>query len=330
MKKFLLFALAMLLSYGLYAQFQGYNHSSSTRPYVALPTTAADVTLSQDWDDEIYEIPIGFNFTFLGEVFDSLIIETNGELLFISLNDALNLNTADTIPIFNGFGNLELGADLISRGTSVSTSPIRTQLSGPVGNRILKIEWVNAGFYSDASETDFVNFQIWIKEAGNVIESHIGPNSVNASSYNVSSGAVIGVARLHVDPILEIFNYIDGLYLSGSASAPVASQNFGTISGTPAANSLFVFTPSTVNVPKNELLQINLFPNPANNILQIEQEYSKMNLQIFSVDGKLLNTTTLIPGTSQIDVSSLASGIYFANFINEKGETSRNKFVISR
>ncbi len=329
MKKILLFTFVLASCLSANAQYAGYNFSSSTRSYQALPTTTVDVTGGQDWDDEFYEIPIGFNFTFLGQVFDTLTIYTNGELDFATEDYILNL-TRDTIPVFVGFGNLELGADLISRGTVSSTSPIRTQVSGPVGNRILKIEWVNAGFYEDENETDFVNFQIWVKEAGNVIESHIGPNSVSASSYYNSSGAVIGVGRIDVDPIQETITYISGLYLSGNATAPVASPNFGAISGTPAPNSLFVFTPSNVRVENNELIQIKLYPNPANNILQIEQEYTNLNLQIFSVDGKLQQTSTLFKGTTQLDVSNLPSGIYFASFSNDKGETSRKKFVISR
>lgn len=53
-----------------------------------------------------------------------------------------------------------------------------------------------------------------------------------------------------------------------------------------------------------------VFPNPANNVLNIDSK-TAMNVSIINILGKTIQTQLLNIGANQIDVSLLASGIYF-------------------
>lgn len=104
-----------------------------------------------------YKIPIGFSFNYLGQAFDSLVIETNGYLVFD--NEGYYAFTA-----FNDFG------DHIDN--SGNHAVIGYELSGNAGNQILKIQYKDAGLY--AHDCRIQSWQIWLKENGNIVEVHVG------------------------------------------------------------------------------------------------------------------------------------------------------------
>jgi hypothetical protein len=71
----------------------------------------------------------------------------------------------------------------------------------------------------------------------------------------------------------------------------------------------------TVNVAtglneKNASANIKLFPNPVVNVLQVSV-INKANLMVYTPTGQAVITTVLEAGTNEVDVSKLASGIYY-------------------
>ncbi len=78
---------------------------------------------------------------------------------------------------------------------------------------------------------------------------------------------------------------------------------------------------------ENELIQI--FPNPASTILNIETSLSDINLQINTLDGKaVFEPMGLNSMQKTIDVSNLAKGIYFVRF-NTKNQTITKKLIVN-
>lgn len=55
--------------------------------------------------------------------------------------------------------------------------------------------------------------------------------------------------------------------------------------------------------------------------------FTKSEVKIYDLNGKLLISDTLNYGTQNISVTDLNSGIYIANFINDKGVSSTLKFI---
>ena len=79
------------------------------------------------------------------------------------------------------------------------------------------------------------------------------------------------------------------------------------------------------SVKENNIEGLNIFPNPATELLNItSNSLAEKNVQLFDLTGKkVLDVTTV----SQINVSSLNAGIYVAK-INENGKTATRKVII--
>ena len=72
--------------------------------------------------------------------------------------------------------------------------------------------------------------------------------------------------------------------------------------------------PSNNGVGMNEFDELNiaLYPNPANDVLNVVNESgNQVQFSLFTIEGKLLDMQLLPLGSKQIDVSSLAVGSYF-------------------
>lgn len=72
-----------------------------------------------------------------------------------------------------------------------------------------------------------------------------------------------------------------------------------------------------------------IFPNPAQDVLQLKLD-GKANVEIRSISGKLVNTIQAQAGTSQIDVSQLAEGVYVMTILTDGHLTSTHRLVITR
>lgn len=74
---------------------------------------------------------------------------------------------------------------------------------------------------------------------------------------------------------------------------------------------------------KSNLSNINLYPNPANDKLNVTSDNKILSLQVLSMDGRVIQTNTL---SNIIDTHTLSNGIYIISITTEKGNLTR-KFV---
>lgn len=81
----------------------------------------------------------------------------------------------------------------------------------------------------------------------------------------------------------------------------------------------------TVSVKENNIEGLSIFPNPADEVLNITSNSNlEKNVQLFDLTGKkVLNVTTV----STVNVSTLKAGIYVAK-ITEGGKTATSKVII--
>ena len=79
----------------------------------------------------------------------------------------------------------------------------------------------------------------------------------------------------------------------------------------------------TGNVNINEISEnINVYPNPATNFINIESESNIENIVIFNITGQIVSISKLQnfkTSKIEIDVSNLQTGIYFLNIETENG-----------
>lgn len=98
------------------------------------------------------------------------------------------------------------------------------------------------------------------------------------------------------------------------------SQNFSLI-----ATSDNLATLSTSEAIKANDSNVNFYPNPAKNYIQINEKDKDLLINIYDVSGKLVLTSKLVD--NRISISRLIKGNYIANFINKKGEIKSFKFI---
>lgn len=80
-----------------------------------------------------------------------------------------------------------------------------------------------------------------------------------------------------------------------------------------------------------EASEFYIFPNPANNVLNVVSGSDLTNtstLSVIDISGQLISETTLTSKQTAIDVSQLAAGIYFAK-LTTASKTNTLKFIIA-
>lgn len=179
---------------------------------------ATSLNNGQLWDEEDTLIPIGFTFELFDRSYDSIYIS---DFVWFENNGDYFINA--------------FYANFIDLSSSVSISPKSFLLDGTPGDRILKIEWLDAGFFfQTGTRTDWVNVQLWLYEDSSKIEVRIGSISVidPATSYNGNEGAVVG---LHT-------YFGEAITLAGAADAPAITTSFEYLTGTPQEGRIYRFS----------------------------------------------------------------------------------------
>ena len=317
--------LLMLLCFITYFTISSQTYQVTVDSAVAYTPLENSISITQgeEWDDEEYSIPLEFNINLFGDVFNTLVVDANGIVSDEGIDEYEFLS-----------GLLVYNVDLIDRGydTGEAQSDISYLVEGEEGDRILKIEWENAGFYEDYyinSSQSFVNIQCWINERDESIEYRYGDNLItndNIFSY-YGGGPLVGmVHNLNGDD--ETFD--EFALLAGVPSSPILTlvKNFSELENgeflmaSPAPNTRYRFT--RMDVSTNEIQdissQFSLYPNPTSTALNLVQSADieeVKSLSIYGNDGRLIKT--IATDFSNIDVADLVSGVYQLNILTEDG-----------
>jgi hypothetical protein len=101
--------------------------------------------------------------------------------------------------------------------------------------------------------------------------------------------------------------------------------------GNPGGNTIDITYRFDPNLSSDEINQLETSGVIIKSSLvdsQLELDVLKVtSMQIFDLNGKQVLSNKLEYGIHTIDVSSLASGVYLVNFINEKGTNSSKKII---
>ena len=96
-------------------------------------------------------------------------------------------------------------------------------------------------------------------------------------------------------------------------------------------SALFVIENGVVETGKNN--NIKIYPSPSSDVIRISIDDPAIEIEsihIFDVSGKLvLNHTLLNPATMEINVASLADGMYFMRLETKNGQQLTEKFQVS-
>lgn len=73
----------------------------------------------------------------------------------------------------------------------------------------------------------------------------------------------------------------------------------------------------------NTSVEMNVFPNPAHNVLTVQTTAAAGNIKLYNMAGQQLLSTVVIGSTTRLDVSALQSGIYLVELTTNQGKAVR-------
>lgn len=283
--------------------------------------TAPDFTWSGTWDDPELAIQFPFASTYAGFDPDSLYMDYGSSFFGVTGTNADEMYIS------------AMSVDLIDRGYDNSTalSPLRYKVDGTAPNRILKVEWNNAGIYESYYQTgtmnEYVNIQLWMYENGS-IEYHFG--SSNISQNTVDSLYYYGEMTSGLATYDAGAGSVDNIHvLDGPSASPTMLDTDGQLTTWPADGTVYSFIAPGVGVEEESALTVKLYPNPVRSELRVQCEAGKTySVTLIDVTGQMVKQGELSASKS-LNLADLPRGLYMAKVIDSSnGETEVHRLVV--
>ncbi|QES90269.1 T9SS type A sorting domain-containing protein [Rhizosphaericola mali] len=185
--------------------------------------------------------------------------------------------------------------------SSDATSPLPVRLlnfSGTLNTNNISLNW------STASEINNKGF--YVERSSNGTDFHY-LSFINTKAVNGNSDKFIN------------YEYTDNYILGNTLYYRLKQVDFdGNIDYSNIISLLNPNHPSSVRV----------FPNPASSTINVYNTHPGYKIQIIDMAGKILKIENSNEYSQKIDVSKLASGIYYLRILDESGKSySTNKFI---
>jgi hypothetical protein len=188
-----------------------------------------------------------------------------------------------------------------------------------------------AGIKSHGGQSDFFIAKIAVNNNCTCVKSKPNPQLVSVVSHVVTvKGTVSGVADSLVwiwgdgsktKYLVQNTNVTHTYTTGGNYTVCLRTYNYcGTKDSCFAVNG--------VGISEVELKYLNAYPNPVSGNLTIENPYQcSMQLNIYTITGKLLFSNKYENYTSTIDMSGYEKGVYFVEMILADGRKGMRKVV---
>lgn len=285
--------------------------------------------------------PYGLQNPNIGGAFSAFYVlkyNPNGTYLWGKSGSASAANDRGTGVYADPFGNvLAIGT---FEGPSIDLGGGYVQPIGSSDGFIVKYDSI--GNFRWAKNTQGYAQSISGDPSGNVLVAGFFKDSVNFGATTLRNGGGVGIFIAKYDTSGSVLwakaaggdtkSKADGVnsvasdnwgnvLITGRFQSPTIT--FGTTTLTNNYESFFVakigsFGTGIHDVRASDL--INVYPNPASNQLFIElNDFKNTKVEIFNIEGKLLQRTTLISSKTTLEISNLTSGIYFVKIKSDKG-----------
>lgn len=191
-------------------------------------------------------------------------------------------------------------------------SEVRYAVTGPVGARILTVEW-HRFHLSNGPELNFASWQVRVEQASGTISIHIGPNSGGTDLFTNISGPNCGIFYSPVD----FSGCYEKIWVEGAPDAIVvdsaATYDFDALFGFPEANTLYRFTPRSAanGLPSDPAVGTpRLVVDLAELHLSWPGASAPLALRIVDATGRLVQQVTTPHDTWYFNSAALPSGVY--------------------
>lgn len=315
--------LIVILSLGAKAQF---TNSVSRVAYAEIdsPTSLNGTAV---WNHlTSYPVYLPFTFYLHGQAYTAVNVQAGGGINFPG----------------SGYKQLNVwwvafagGFYLKDKGTSTSRSSVSYRISGTAGNRVLKVQWKNAGFKQVGSRvdtTDYVDYQIWLFETDSHIEIHFGRSSTSIVTWGGSGSADGTELILQYDTCSNIFCIIGPANLPSYSITNYCSPTATHISGVPDSGIVYnIRSISTgVNVIASEENGLNLYPNPSQGSINVSGiSPNTKALKVINLLGVVCSNSPVDASIRSINIpiDGLPAGNYFLTAEDTDGSRIYRRFV---
>ncbi len=262
-----------------------YSPATPVNPVVLTHNGVADVPLSTGTLDDggWYNLPVGFNFNFFGNIYSTVNISTNGN---IQLGATANFSTSFTpgaIPsttVPNNFVAI-CWSDFDLRAASSSVATVQYYTLGSSPNRVFVVQFINAGFYNaGVAVTGNMTGQALFYETTGVVEVHLtqsnglattggGIKSLGVENLGGTNGAAApgrnGTAWQTTVPEAWRFSPPVVYTYAWTPAASLDNASSGTPLATPTATTLYsvVVTDPVSNCQKTDTVTVHVVGAPA-------------------------------------------------------------------
>lgn len=214
------------------------------------------------------------------------------------------------------------GATIFINGETLTTGTIGTatiNLSNGTYNSTIEKEGYATVIQQVVVSSSAQTINITMREGYNVTLS------VSEEHGNPLEGATITI-----DESLELTTDAEGkavvVLQSGDYTYIVEKGGYSTVNGNfTVENGDAEFTIQLLDINETSISEVLVYPNPAENHLIITRSStSNMQVEIYNVNGVVLQTTEMTDNTKEVDISALTTGIYFIRLTdNENSVTKR-------
>jgi hypothetical protein len=135
----------------------------------------------------------------------------------------------------------------------------------------------------------------------------------NVMGYEIYRNGVKIIPELYYNQ-----HYIDDSANNAAVCYTIKAFGLGGMSDASAQVCVEVFT---ANQPSFGVEQINIYPNPADDFINIDKPFQK--IEIIDINGKIV----VLSSNQNIDISTLKKGIYFAKITDNANQTQVIKFI---
>jgi len=331
MKTFNLTLLTLLFffcSLNLFAQNPPYSLVTITDTYANLENATEVTTVGDTWDDPDFIFPLGFDFEFLGETGNTIV-----------MSDFFLGGAVGFPPTFSGESKVLFAhfADIMDRENVDSTlqSSISYKTDGEPGEQIFKLEWKDVGFYNEidgfGTANNIMNFQLWIYEGSNNFDVRFGPSTFddNTEFLYELEGPTCGVMD---SLVLDTDQFKVFWHLAGDPQKPILNNTedvaslytASMLTDNPMDGMVYQFInplSATENFVKTNAMKV--YPSLVTNqfFVEVKDEIlsEKTTLSINDQLGRPILNNTITDIKTELSLGHLPLGFYYATIFNKNG-----------
>lgn len=225
------------------AQANLYTFSQSTGVYTPLSSPTVLGTGTATADDNTYQVPLPFDFTFNNVAYNSgtnISVNSNG---FVAFGTTAPLGATYTplsgTATYAGAA-AAFGADISGSSIAANTGELGYETIGSAPNRTLVIQYKNFVRYANFAyvTADLLQFQIHLKEGSNIIEFAYGDFTVATSASTTAQVGLRGATNAVFANRTTATNWA-----SSTAGVTNAASMAATSTVKPSSGLIFTYTP---------------------------------------------------------------------------------------